>query len=619
MRRKNIRLTACALLSLLLVFGGISVLRRADRQLPHAPFSAAETITAAENTRAESTSATVHSGTTEPAPDEPTRFDADDGNIPNERNTEPITAFSRGSASVLGAQRSDGGVPQLRPDGKRIGTGFDGAEGSASVPATTAPALSAETTTAVPETTTAVPETTTAPQRDMPRSNGEPATAAHTTEPVTKSKPVTVPHSEPVSKAEEPTTEEEKQELKIATNLTNHQQTQSELAFYAYLEGDTDGCSLLVRLTHEDDGGNGELLQPEEDISYRVVLSLGVHHFTMTIRRDDNTVVSYRDFTIEIVEETATAEKPEVGKEPPVIKTNLDDWTDEIVNNRFTFRVTARTAKGALIPADGVEVQMDGSRIYDPTGSSPLEYVLFFEAPNVGETEKHTVTVLAWDGKGNSAFKSYEIVYRHVSDGDRTGEVTVILDATTVGLGVLDTETIELRQGENAAQILLRVLDDFDYTYDYAGSEQLGFYLRRIGRDGMCDSAKIPDRLWTMILRDGLKTTAQHDRDSLGEHDYTQGAGWMFCVNNTLFPGKGMERTFLDPGDTLRVCFTLSYGKDVGGFDSSGTGMGSLAGYCGIWRDGEYRPLEHQWSESDEHGLVVCTICHERRKAGDNE
>lgn len=570
MRKRPIRLAACTLLSLLLVFSGAAVFRHEDRRLPLNPIAAAETITAADHTHEETTKASESNETTAPARNEPTT--RSHGSSPGEKRTEPITAFSRGSSAA---------VKTNEPNGASNGGDKE-----------------------------------TASDHEMSRASGSGFTEETTT---AESKTERAATPEPTTAVREPTTEEKKREPVIVTDLTDCLKTQSELPdgtlrFYAYLDGDTAGYGLRVRLTRAD--GSRTLLQPR-GTHYAAPLSLGVHHITMTIISGGETV-SFREFTVEIAADKATEEHPTIGDEPPVIETNLDGWTDEIVNSRFAFKVTARTAGGAPIHADGVEVRLDGDPIRDPTGSRTLEYALFFHAPNVGERERHTVTVLAWDGKGNSSFKSYSIVYRHVSDGDLTGEITVILDATTVGLGVLDAAKIELHQGENSAQLLLRVLDDFDYTYDYAGSEQVGFYLRRIARDGMCDGAQVPERLWTMIQRDGLKTTAQHDRDSLGEHDYTQGSGWMFSVNDTLFPGKGMERTFLDPGDTLRVCFTLSYGKDVGGFDSSGAGMGSLSGYCGIWRGGEYLPLTHHWSEPNADGCVVCAVCHESRKEGED-
>ena len=508
MRRKTVRLTACALLSLLFVFGVVAALRRADRRLPLNPIAAAETITAAENTRETAASAPVPSETTAPPQDEPTtRARRTSGRTPNTVSTEPVTAFSRGSAAVLGTDVPDG-APRLRSDGKSRGTGFDGEINGDTVPTTDAPALNAGNTAAVPETTSVPVTAPTQPYR-APTASGRAA------------------QTEPATKPEEPTSEKEKREP--VTDLTDRLLAQSELPegelrFRAYLKDDTDGYSLRVTLTRAD--GSRTRLYPT-GTTYHTPLPLGVHYITMTVSSDGETV-SYQEYRVEIVADKATDENPQVGDAPPVIETNLDGWTDEIVNNRFTLRVTAHTAKGTPIRADGVEVRLDDSLIYDPTGSGALEYALFFAAPTVGETEKHTVTVLAWDGEGNSAFKSYEIVYRHVSDGDRTGKVTVILDATAVGLGVLDAETVDVHQGENAAQLLLRVLDDFDYSYDHAGSVQSGFYLRRIARDGMCDDAQVPDALWTLILRDEALEQGKTGCPVCGADEY--------LIPNTVLP-----------------------------------------------------------------------------------
>ena len=38
--------------------------------------------------------------------------------------------------------------------------------------------------------------------------------------------------------------------------------------------------------------------------------------------------------------------------------------------------------------------------------------------------------------------------------------------------------------------------------------------------------------------------------------------------------------------------FTLSYGKDIGGYDSTGGGYGSLSSYCGLWINGGYQAPE---------------------------
>ena len=401
--------------------------------------------------------------------------------------------------------------------------------------------------------------------------------------------------------------------------VTLSELTDSKFSFQAYLSGDTDGYSLRVYLYSAGEG-TGRYLSPD-GVWYRPSLTVGVHDLTLYVKQGDS-VVSEDHFTVRVEAQKASPEKPQIGMEPPVIKTNLDDnASNTISNSRYNFIVTAKTAKGAPIYADGICVCLDGREVYDPKtiGAASYIYSLYFDPPNAGDEETHTVTVLAWDGAGNSAFRTYTVTYRHIPEGERSGEVTVVLDATTVGLGILEQETVPLYAGENAAQVLLRMLENCGYSCEYEGNTTLGFYLKRISRGDMCKGAAVPEALWKIILQDGITpNTAQRDRDSLGEYDYTMKSGWMYCVNQTLYPGTGMENCYLNPGDVLTVCFTLAEGKDIGGFDASGGGMGG--GYCGIWRGGIYTPLEHSWVEkTDAHGELYyeCSICHATKKEED--
>ncbi len=48
----------------------------------------------------------------------------------------------------------------------------------------------------------------------------------------------------------------------------------------------------------------------------------------------------------------------------------------------------------------------------------------------------------------------------------------------------------------------------------------------------------------------------------------------------------------------LTLRFTLAWGKDIDGYGATGGMYGSLSGYCGIWRDGSFYPLEHSYVET---------------------
>jgi len=263
-----------------------------------------------------------------------------------------------------------------------------------------------------------------------------------------------------------------------------------------------------------------------------------------------------------------------------------------------------------------IRVTRDGTVVGQPTGSTTFEYDLYFDAPNVGEYEDHTVTVLAWDDAGNSSFKSYTVTFHFIDEGDVTGTATIVLDATTVGLGILDTCTVQIRQGVPASQQVLDALEAYGYEASYDGTVNVGFYLRRISRGGMADNAAVPDNLWAIILRDGIQTNAsQHYRDSLGEYDYTMGSGWMYSINGGTYAGRGLSSYYLTDGDTLYLRFTLAYGKDIGGSDSN---HGHFSGYCGEWINGGYIQLSHDYVETSrveptetEDGYIeyTCAIC----------
>lgn len=231
----------------------------------------------------------------------------------------------------------------------------------------------------------------------------------------------------------------------------------------------------------------------------------------------------------------------------------------------MTFVVWARTGTdGSPIYTSHLQVSMDGELLTNPTGSAATgyEYVLRFSAPLVGDEREYTLRILAWDDAGNSAMRTVKIVYQTVSEGDDIGEATIRIDATTVGLGIVDEETVRIKQGDTAAQTVLQMLEDCGYEagYDGLAEKNGGFYLMRLTRGDLLFRAQVPERLWTLIQRDGISLTGAPGRDSLGQHDYTWGAGWMYDVNG-YYPGKGLSEWMLGDGDVLTLRFTLAWGK----------------------------------------------------------
>ena len=400
------------------------------------------------------------------------------------------------------------------------------------------------------------------------------------------------------------------------------------LRFYAYAAGSGD---LSLRVYYKESGStanNGTRLLPADDRNFSVRLTLNQSYtFSLYLYRDGRRIGDAAVYYVSYRARLADDDEPEIGDAPPIITTSRDGRTDPVSVQTMTFVVWARTGTdGSPIYTSHLQVSMDGELLTNPTGSaaSGYEYVLRFSAPLVGDEREYTLRILAWDDAGNSAMRTVKIVYQTVSEGDDIGEATIRIDATTVGLGIVDEETVRIKQGDTAAQTVLQMLEDCGYEagYDGLAEKNGGFYLMRLTRGDLLFRAQVPERLWTLIQRDGISLTGAPGRDSLGQHDYTWGAGWMYDVNG-YYPGKGLSEWMLGDGDVLTLRFTLAWGKDIDGFGATGGGYGVLSSYCYVWRDGQEIPLGHDWQETarvepteteDGYADYVCTKCAETRR-----
>lgn len=312
------------------------------------------------------------------------------------------------------------------------------------------------------------------------------------------------------------------------------------------------------------------------------------------------------NYAIRYAAQKADQRHPTIGDHPPTIVTNLEGVT-ETTNRNFTLTVQATAYTGRSLPESNIQVYLDGKRVLQPTGNPVFEYQLRFPDPFSGDSEAHTISIRAWDGQGNSRYVSYRIIYRFVDTGDVIGTAYVVLDITTMGMGLPEEPfAVQVRQNVPASYAVMEALEEWGYEYEYSGSPDVGFYLRRISRAGFMDYPDIPENLWAKILRDGLNLTGQHDPDSLGEFDYTQGSGWMYSIGGQTYAGKGLSNYFLSSGDTLYLRFTLAYGKDIGGYDATGGNYGALSTYCGRWINGQYID-EHRWGQPQQTTAPDCT------------
>lgn len=418
---------------------------------------------------------------------------------------------------------------------------------------------------------------------------------------------------------------------KIYTDLETKTITKKELPdgvlnFVAYPVGEGENLSVKVRLKNNTHSGNGIVLTSADGQSYQAQLDFNAENTFILTLWEGSELLGTVQYRIGYYADKASAEEPEVGDYPPSIVTNLDGESLDMTSQSFPLTVIARTHSelGARpIYSNHIEVRLDGKVVEKSYGDSQPTYQLYFEAPQIGDEADHIVTILAWDGQGNSTMKIYTVTYHQISEGDDAGYVTVVMDATTVGLGILDSGTLSIVEGETAASVVLRFLEEYGYEADYQGNTTTNFYLRRIIRGDIAYRASVPEELWKMIQRDGITTNSNYDRDSLGEFDFTQGSGWMYAINGTLYQGTGMSGYKVRNGITIYLRFTLSYGKDIGGYDATGGGYGKLSSYCGIWINGGYQALGHDFQETDrqeptatEDGYIeyTCSKCQETKR-----
>ena len=408
------------------------------------------------------------------------------------------------------------------------------------------------------------------------------------------------------------------EEAKIVTDLENRIVAKNEISddmfgFFAYIEDGEYDNNLKINIVNSENSGGKWLTASGDD--YSAKLALGENYITIYLRKGSN-VISEVQYTINYQATKADSSNNTVGDNPPSIWTSLDGVT-ELKNRYYTFNVTAKTGSGQPIYSNHIEVTLNGTVVSMPTGSNgTYHYDLYF--PDSGnEQDEYTVTVLAWDDEGNSTYVEYTVKFHGVKDGESIGTATIVIDATTIGLGVIETYQCQIVSGETAAASILKMFSARGYTATYDGNEKVGFYIRSISKAGIASGASVPAELWDKIVADGITISSPCSANSISEYDFTMGSGWMYSINESLYPGKGLSEYKLSDGDTICLRFTLAYGKDIGG-STSGGGYGRLASYCGMWTNGGYTEFDHQYIETErfdptpyEDGYVVytCALC----------
>ena len=183
---------------------------------------------------------------------------------------------------------------------------------------------------------------------------------------------------------------------------------------------------------------------------------------------------------------------------------------------------------------------------------------------------KNIVRIIITDDDGRVKEFSYTVNYVKPDDNEKIGTVTVSMDANVLGLGsMISGATTDLLAGDNAAKVIVRVLESKGFGCISSGSTDQGFYLSAISRSGIGRTEHIPEALKDEIDDHGITWQGSRDKpersmNSLGEKDYTQGSGWIILVDGR-FISESASAVDLHDGSIVKVRYTLAYGMDIGG------------------------------------------------------
>lgn len=134
---------------------------------------------------------------------------------------------------------------------------------------------------------------------------------------------------------------------------------------------------------------------------------------------------------------------------------------------------------------------------------------------------------------------------------------------------------VEIREGENCAQIFVDLLSEYGYDPIYSGTTEENFYLKRIGGIDT-ENASIPSSLEEFLINNKVGISNSISEDGvLGEFDLADGSGWIYTVNGEM-PDVAMCDYIPEENDVVRLRFSLCYGADTDYYEEWGFDYGNL-------------------------------------------
>lgn len=261
----------------------------------------------------------------------------------------------------------------------------------------------------------------------------------------------------------------------------------------------------------------------------------------------------------------------EIDPFKPTITTDLFEIENSgmEVPGKFSFYIFSKDYKGNYISIENIKVFLNGEEI-------------MYEYPNVEKVSYNanlvpglnTIEIYAYDANNQkTGFERISIVSdpNLPAEGEKiVGTIHVSMEATTVGVANIFSESVDIKEGVNLAHIIDNIFNKYHIKAEASGSLDEGYYLERIITDyELFSEPAIPEDLKEKLMEwDDGTGEVFHGKflgnNSLGEFDFTKGSGWMYMVNGE-YPNLGFAQYYPKDGDDVRIRFTLAYGSDIGG------------------------------------------------------
>ena len=394
---------------------------------------------------------------------------------------------------------------------------------------------------------------------------------------------------------------------------------------------------------HSGNQRNEGPLQPEGSVTLLLKNGkIGENTFEVTVKEED------REYTFKI----------NIPFEPRGTKT-VHFWTsledgDDVINdqvNNFSVRAWVENEDGTTHyirngNGEKLTVRMNDEPVPATThAGSTMEYDLIPPNPVSGDTNSHTILIEAKDESGNHGTLELTLRGNRRMPGQVLGKATIRVDLAVLGKGIESVEYTVL-SNEPASVSIAKAVWGYDYGEPfgaaektlgwsdgaYSGTLEEGFYLSRLHYGGSVGAIALEGDSWTYPLGSGNEELqyeiidnyfgkrkdltalwrciyrndvekSEGAEDIVGEFLYTLGAGWTCFLNDSSFPGEGLDQCYLRDGDVLTLAYTLAYGWDVGNGREE---FGSGAGYCVQAKDGKLE-VDHHWNACGSYN--ECSHC----------